>query len=507
MKESQAFGLLVLVTATAGLAAVLSSRLGDRIKIPLPVVFLVGAALARLLVGALHPPPDRVVERVVTIALLLVLFDGGRQIGWSRFRAAAMPIAIVGVLGTFLTVGAIGLLVHVAFRLDWYLALLVATAVSPTDPAVVFSVLGQREIAGRSSTILEGESGANDPVGISLMVSLIAAGGVSASALGHVGTAFLLQMSVGASVGILGGLAVRWHVRHVSLPSEGLYPLRTLAAVMVLFGIATVAHGSGFLAVFVAGVVLGDAPGPYKREIERFHAALASLGEIVAFLVLGLAIDLNALTHTNVWLPGLIIGTALALIVRPLLVGICLLPARLRRNEQAFVLFAGLKGAVPILLATFILAAHTPHAERLFGIVVVVVLFSVIVQGSLVPAVAHRLRLPMRLLEPEPWALGVRLRNEPEATHRLTIAADSAADGHTIAEFEQLTDQAQIGLVVRDSSLVPINNETRLRAGDTVLVLVDTDHHLDKVLQATTTPTQPKNPANSPVPQNDNPKS
>jgi cell volume regulation protein A len=507
MKESQAFGLLVLVAAAAGLTAVLSSRLGDRIRIPMPVVFLVGAALARLLVGGLRAPPDRLVERVVTIALLLVLFDGGRQIGWSRFRAAAAPIAIVGVLGTFLTVAAIGLLVHLAFGLDWYLALLVSTAVSPTDPAVVFSVLGQREIAGRSSTILEGESGANDPVGISLMVSLIAAGGVSASALGHVGISFLLQMSVGALVGILGGLAVRWHTGHVSLPSEGLYPLRTLAAVMVLFGIATVAHGSGFLAVFAAGVVLGDAPGPYKREIERFHAALASLGEIVAFLLLGLAIDLNTLTHTNVWLPGLIIGTALALVIRPLLVGICLLPARLRRNEQAFVLFAGLKGAVPILLATFILAAHTPHAERLFGIVVVVVLFSVIVQGSLVPTVAYRLRLPMRLIEPAPWALGVRLHNEPEATHPITIAADSAAVGHTVAEFEQLTDHAQIGLIVRDSSLVPINNETRLRAGDTVLVLVHTDHHLDKILQATTTPTPPKNPANSHAPQNDNPTS
>ena len=497
MKESQAFGLLVLVTAGAGLAAVLLSRLAVRIKVPLPVMFLVGAAVARLLVDDLHAPPHRAVERVVTIALVLVLFDGGRQIGWSRFRQAAAPIAIVGVLGTFLTVGATGVLVHLAFGLDWYLALLIATAVSPTDPAVVFSVLGQREIAGRSSTILEGESGANDPVGIALMVSLIAAGGVSTSALGHVGTTFVVQMSVGAAVGILGGLGTGWHMRHVSLPSEGLYPLRTLAAVMVLFGVASVARGSGFLAVFVAGIVLGDRPGPYKREIERFHAALASLGEIVAFLVLGLAIDLNTLTHTNVWIPGLIIGAALAVIIRPVLIGLCLLPARLTRNEQAFVLFAGLKGAVPILLATFILATHNLHAQRLFGIVVVVVLFSVIVQGSLVLTVAQRLRLPMRILEPEPWALGVRLRNEPEGVHRLTIATDSLADGRTIGEIEQLTDHAQIGLVVRDSTLVPINSDTRLRAGDTVLALADNKDDLDK---ATTTATQPKNPPGNPRP-------
>ncbi len=492
MKESEAFGLLVLVTAGAGLLAVLSNRLGDRIKMPLAVVFLVGAALARLLVGDLHRPPDHVVERVVTIALLLVLFDGGRQIGWSRFREAAAPIAVVGVLGTFLTVAAAGLLIHLAFGLTWYLALLVATAVSPTDPAVVFSVLGQREIAGRSSTILEGESGANDPVGIALMVSLIASGGVSAGALGHVGTSFLLQMSVGAAVGTLGGLGLGWHMRHVSLPSEGLYPLRTLTAVLVLFGVASVAHGSGFLAVFVSGIVLGDQRAPYKREIERFHAALASLGEIVAFIVLGLMIDLHTLTHTNVWVPGLVIGAALTVVIRPALVGLCLLPARLRRNEQTFVLLSGLKGAVPILLAIYILAAHPPHAERLFGIVVVVVLFSVVVQGSLVPALAERLRLPIRVHEPEPWAFGVRLRDEPEGAHQLIIAAGSPAANRTVGELEQLTDHARISLLVRDATLVPISGDTWLRADDIVLVLAELESDLDKLIHATTISSTPE---------------
>jgi cell volume regulation protein A len=367
VKESQTFGLLVLVAAGGGLLAVLSNRLAERIKVPLPVLFLVAAAAARLLISSVHPPHDRVVERVVTIALLMVLFDGGTHIGWSRFREAAAPIAIVGVLGTFLTVAATGLLIHLAFGLTWYLALLVATAVSPTDPAVVFSVLGQREIAGRSSTILEGESGANDPVGIALMVSLIASGGVSAEALTHVGTSFLLQMGVGAAVGILGGRALGWHMRHVSLPSEGLYPLRTLAGVLVLFGIASVAHGSGFLAVFTAGIVIGDTPAPYKREIDRFHTALASLGEIVAFIGLGLMIDLSTLVHSNVWIPGVIIGAALAVLIRPVLVGLCLLPARLRRSEQVFVLFCGLKGAVPILLAIYLLAAHPGSSSLWFS--------------------------------------------------------------------------------------------------------------------------------------------
>jgi cell volume regulation protein A len=362
-----------------------------------------GAAVAVQVIPALHAPPQQAVERVVTVALVCILFDGGMHIGWSRFRSAAVPIAVVGVLGTFLTVAAGAVLVHLAFGLAWYVSLLVATAVAPTDPAVVFSVLGQREVSGRSGTILEGESGANDPVGIALMASLITAGSLSVGAFAQVGGEFLLQMGVGAAVGVLGGRALLWFTRRVPLPGEGLYPLRTLASALLLFGIAALAHGSGFLAVFTAGIVLGDGRAPYKREIERFHSALASLAEIAAFAVLGLTINLAELARADVWIPGLILGAALAFVIRPVLVGLCLIPARLKSNERNFVLFAGLKGAVPILLGSFLLAAHIPGAQRLYGIVIVVVVFSVVVQGSLVPAAARLLQVQMRAVEPQPW--------------------------------------------------------------------------------------------------------
>jgi potassium/hydrogen antiporter len=178
----------------------------------------------------------------------------------------------------------LAVLAHGLFGLDWRAALLVGTALAPTDPAVVFSVLGRREVAGRSGTILEGESGANDPVGIALLASLLTAGpaaGLDAAA--SVAAEFLLQLAVGAAVGVAGGALLVGFMRRVPLPSEGLYPLRVLAGVLVIYGTATVAHGSGFLAVFVAGILAGDARAPYKGEIERFHGALASLAEIVAF--------------------------------------------------------------------------------------------------------------------------------------------------------------------------------------------------------------------------------
>jgi potassium/hydrogen antiporter len=385
----------------------------------------------------------------------------------------------VGVLGTFLSVAASAVLAHAAFGFDWYLSLLLATAVAPTDPAVVFSVLGQREISGRSGTILEGESGANDPVGIALMASLITAGGVSGGAFADVGLEFSLQMALGLVGGVLGGRLMLGFMRRVPLPSEGLYPVRVLASMFVLFGVVTLVHGSGFLAVFVAGVVLGDERAPYKREIERFHSAAASLGEIVAFVVLGLTVDLDVLSRSDVWVPGLVLGLALALVIRPACVGLCLIPARLEARESAFVLFAGLKGAVPILLGSFILLAHVAQAERLYGIVVVVVVFSVVAQGSLVPAATSVLRIPTRTVEPEPWSLGVRLRDEPGGAHRFTVAEGAPADRATIQDLTRLPEDVWVSFIVREQQLVSVRPDTELRAGDEVLVLADPDREDD----------------------------
>jgi cell volume regulation protein A len=364
-------------------------------------LLLVAAAVAVKVIPDLHTPPQQTVERVVTIALLCILFDGGLHIGRRRFRSAARPIIVVGSLGTFLTAGATAIFVHYAIGVNWYPSVLLATAVAPTDPAVVFSVLGQREVSGTSGTILEGESGANDPVGIALLVSLISAGGLSGRAFGHVVGEFALQMAVGTAIGVVGAMALLWFIRTIRLPSAALYPLRTLAGAFALYGVATLAHGSGFLAVFVAGIVLGDEPVPHRREIRGFHAALASLGEIVAFIVLGLTVDLAELRHVDVWVPGLIVGAVLAFVIRPILVAGCLSGAGLVGNEKLFVLFAGLKGAVPILLGTFLLTAGLADAKRLYGIVVVVVVFSVVVQGSLIPTVARLLGVPMRAGAPE----------------------------------------------------------------------------------------------------------
>lgn len=486
MTDVVPFGLIVLVLAAAGLLAVLSNRVSERFHVPAPAIFLLAAAATVSVRPELAVSPIAV-ERTVTVAIAVILFDGGLHIGWPRLRRSFVAVLAVGVLGTLATAVALAMLAHFAFGLGWWVASLLGTALAPTDPAVVFSVLSQREVAGRTGTILEGESGANDPVGIALLASLVTAGALSWSTAGGVATEFGLQMAVGAVVGVVGGRALLHFMRRVALPSEALYPLRTFAGGLVIFGLATVLHGSGFLAIFVAGLLLGDVRAPYKGEIERFVAALASLGEIVAFVIFGLTVDLDTLARTDVWVPGLVVAAVLALVVRPVVVGMTLLPVDLRRNERIFVLWSGLKGAVPLLLGSFLVTANVPEAGRLYGIIIVVVVFSVLVQGGLVPAVAHRLGIAMHAVEPEPWALGVRLRDEPEGVHQFTVTPDATANGLRISDLPFDFDDLWISFVIRAGVLVPVRGNTTLQPGDEVLVLADSRHY-DELAAAFTKP-------------------
>jgi cell volume regulation protein A len=473
MDDSVRFGALVLATAVAGLLAVQSHRLSERLRVPTPAFFLVAAAIA----GRWVPEPHhQTVERVVTVALVVILFDGGLHIGAARFRSAAGGILALGVVGTFVTVAGAALLAHALLDVNWYLSALLATAVAPTDPAVVFSVLGQREIEGRTGTLLEGESGANDPVGIALMAGLLGAGSLSGSALGHVAGTFALQMAVGTGVGLVGGRLLLQLMRRVALPSEGLYSVRVLLAAGAIFGLASLLHGSGFLAVFVTGMLLGDERAPYKREIERFHAALASLGEVVAFAFFGLTVDPSVLSRADVWLPGLALGVALAVVLRPLLVGPLLLSPRLfrprlRKREAGFVLLSGLKGAVPLLLGSLLLPED--HGARLYGVVTVVVLVSVVAQGTMVPTMARLLGVRMRTVEPEPFSLGVRFRDEPRGAYRVRVSSGSVAEGCAIADVPGLAEGTWVSLVLRDGAIVPVRGDTVLEARDDVLLLVD----------------------------------
>lgn len=397
MHEVTRFGAIVLLVSGAFFVAVLSNKLSERLRVPAAAFFLLAAALASDLWPELGDKLSILsVERIAVVALVVILFDGGMRVGWNRFRESAVPIVSLGLVGTFATAGLMTAAAHYLLDFSWETSGLLGAALAPTDPAVMFSVFGRKEISGRTGTILEGESGANDPVGIALMIAAVSLAQADSTSLAGAVGEFVLELGLGVVFGVVGAYVLMLIVRRIVLPNPALYPLRTLAFAGVIYGAATIAHGSGFLAVYIAGILIGDAEIPAKRGIERFHTSLASLAEIVVFIALGLTVDLTELGKNNLWLDGLVLAVVLAFVARPLAVGPLLLPARLTSGERLFVMWSGLKGAVPILLASFAVLGGVEDAGRIYGIVFVVVAFSVVLQGASIPYAAARLGVPMR---------------------------------------------------------------------------------------------------------------
>lgn len=461
MTEITDFGLIVLVVAAGFVLALAATKLTRWFPVPTPVLLLVTAAVASDVFPGLAHLSIVDVERIAVVALVVILFDGGMHVGRRRFRAAALPIAGLGVLGTFATAGVIAVVAHELFDFGWTTAGILGAALAPTDPAVMFSVLGKREIAGRTGTILEGEAGANDPVGIALMIGMIELATHADATFWVVVREFVVEMAVGLAIGAAASWLLLPLMRKVSLPSHALYPILTLAAAGAIYGVTAVAHGSGFLAVFVAGLLIGDARAPYKLEIEHFHTSLASLAEIVVFVGLGLTIDLTGLDAERVWLDGFLLALVLAFFARPLVVGLLLLPARLRWGERLFVMWGGLKGAVPILLAAFAVLEGVGQADRIYGIVFVVVTFSVAVQGTSIPFVAPRLGVPMR-------------DAEPQGTARFVVTPGSHAEGRRVRNLP-LGERSWIDRIERGGSALRVRGSSLLESGDAVTVITDVE--------------------------------
>ena len=457
MDETSDFAVIVLVAALALFLAILLRSLTARFALPAAALFLVLPPLAAEAFPSLGNALSIVeVERITTVALIVILFDGGLHIGLRRFRQSAGPILSLGVVGTFATAALLAAAGHWLLGLHWTLAGLVGAALAPTDPAVTFSVFGNREIRGRSGTILEGESGANDPVGIALMIGMIEFATEEGSSFWVVVDEFVVEMAVGVAVGVAAALLLLPLLRRLTLPEPSLYPLRVLAGAGVVYGASALLHGSGFIAVFVAGILLGDQAMPRKGEIERFTVGLASLAEITAFVALGLTIDLDTLNDGGLWLDGTILFLLLTLVIRPLAVGPLLLLARLRPGERIFVMFGGLKGAVPILLAALAVIAHVEHETYLYGVVYVVVLFSVAIQGTAMPAMAERLGIPFRAVA-----------HESAEARAFTVARSAFADGRPVDELP-LAERAWVGGVLRDGSRMPVSGELVLAPGDRI---------------------------------------
>lgn len=380
----------ILLASVGALLLLLVNQGARRWSLPAPALFL---GLGILVNGWSHVVDVRVhmtdVAAVGSVALVLILFEGGFSGGFSRARSAIGPILGLGIIGTFATTAALAAAAHYIGGLAWAASVILGIALAPTDPAAVFSILGNRDVEGRSSAVIEGESGVNDPVSIALMAGALAYLAGAGSVL-HVGVELARELVVGLLLGVLfgrGGAALLGRVR---LGSESLFPFAAIAMAFLVYSATNMMHGSGYLAVFVAGMIMGDRLRAH-HNIEALVSLCSALAEIAMFTLLGMTVALEKLG--DAFGTGLIVFGVLTLVIRPLTTALLLVPTRLSRAERIFIGWGGLRGAVPILLAAFAVLEHVPDASRVYSIVFVAVAASICIQGGTIPTLIDRLGL------------------------------------------------------------------------------------------------------------------
>ncbi|AVT41828.1 potassium/proton antiporter [Plantactinospora sp. BB1] len=457
----------LLIGAAVLLVAVGAVRLSTRLGVPSLLVYLaIGVAIGESGLGIRFDDAE-LTRALGFCALIVIIAEGGLTARWSTLRPVLGISVTLATVGVVVSIGVVGVVVHALLGLDWRLALLYGAVLSSTDAAAVFATLRWLRLPRRLVATLEAESGMNDAPVVLLVVLLS-----TSSLAGHVWWYEVLlvcyELAVGAVLGFGVGMLGRWTLRRAALPSSGLYPIAAVGLTVLAYGVATVLHASGFIAVYVAGVVLGNSRLPHRQAILGFADGLAWLAQIGLFVLLGLLSSPGRLEDA-LW-PAVVTGLALTFLARPLSVLVSVAGFRVGLREQAYLSWAGLRGAVPIVLATIPLSEGLPGADLLFDTVfVLVVIFTLVQAGTLAP-VARRLGIiaPAELTE---------LRVETAPLERmqadllqLEIPPGSRLVGVHLDEL-RLPVGASVTLVSRDGVGFVPGPDTRLKVGDSLLIV------------------------------------
>jgi len=475
---------LVLSAALLLFGSILISAASSRIGAPVLLVFLILGMLA----GEEGPGNIRfhnfqLAYVIGTVALAIILLDGGLRTRFETFRVGLWPALSLATFGVVITSAIVGVFTAWLLDLDLLQGLLVGAIVGSTDAAAVFSLLHGRgmNLEQRVGVTLEIESGTNDPMAIFLTIILIAAlsTGDSIFELGSV-IYFIQQMGLGAIAGFLGGKILVYLVNRVILPS-GIYPLLVTTGGLTVYALTNSIDGSGFLAIYITGLILGNSRLHSSQNILRVHDGLAWLSQISMFLILGLLVTPSALL---ILAPAaLLIALVLIFVARPLAVVICLAPFRFSWKEQAYISWVGLRGAVPIILALFPLLAGLENAYTYFNIAFFVVLVSLLVQGWSVAPTARLLKLGIPKA-PEPvMQMDTAIPGHPECDILVyRLAENSALQDRSPAQIA-LPGSARITAIIRDGKIFDPADVTRLQAGDYVHIIVESEEvdHLNQL--------------------------
>ncbi len=464
-------GTVLLAGALVLLAAVFAVRLSLRTGLPSLLLYLgLGLAIGERGLG-LDFDDQQLTGVLGYAALVLILAEGGLTTRWARIRPTIGPAAALSTIGTVVSVAVTGAAAHVLLGMAWPTALLVGAVVSSTDAAAVFSVLRGLPLPQRLVGMLEAESGLNDAPVVIAVVALTELA-THDGAAGHPWWVLALEaageLAVGAVVGLAVGRLGAEALRRVALPSSGLYPIAVLAIVVVGYGTADVLHGSGFLATYVSALVLGNLRLPHGAAVRGFAEGLGWLAQIGLFVLLGLLADPNRLPEQV--LPAVIVGLVLLLVARPLSVVASVSWFRVPWRDQAFLSWAGLRGAVPVVLATIPVTAGLDDATGVFDLVFVLVVVFTVVQGPTLPWMARRLRLTDDVVSVDLDVESSPLGALDADVVQLRIGPTSRLHGVEIFEL-RLPDRCNITLVVRDGDAFVPNPRTMLRHGDELILV------------------------------------
>ena len=443
---------LILLTGALFLLSLLASTISARLGLPLLLVFLaLGMLAGEDGPGGIHFDDVEITYAIGTVALLVILFNGGLCTEIGSFRVGLWPALWLATVGVVVSAALTGLAAMWFLNVGWLEGMLVGAIVGSTDAAAVFTILHSRglQLKERVDATLQIESGANDPMAIFLTVALVGLLAADSAELNWtVLVTFAEQMGIGAAIGLGGAWALAWLINRINHLNASLYPLMALSGVLLIFGATAIAGGSGYLAVYFAGILLNSRPLRNIEDIRRFHDGLAWLSQMSMFLILGLLITPHQLLPLVV--PSLLIAGALILVARPVAVFLCLLPFRFAWREQLFIGWVGLRGAVPIILALFPWLADLENYRLYFNIAFFIVLLSLVIQGWTVAPAARLLKLEV---PPTIQAVGQRIPLDwpGPANYELVsyrVMADSLAAGHVLADLN-LPDQVRPAAVVR----------------------------------------------------------
>jgi cell volume regulation protein A len=461
-----AFGALLAIS-------VLFSRASARTGVPLTLVFLgIGMLAGSEGVGGIAFRDYDVALWLGTAALAFILFDGGLNTSITAMRGVLVPSITLATVGVVITAGLLAGLGH-AVGLDWSTALMIGAIMSSTDAAAVFSVLRASgvHLKRRVGMTLELESGLNDPVAVIMTAVVLTtlSSGVRPSPV-VTALAVMGELAIGAFAGFVIGRGARWVMRHFVVRPSGLVPAFTIATASLAYAVPALMDGSGFLSVYVAGIVLGNERLPYHTSVQRVHDTLAWLSQIGMFLVLGLLVFPSRVIEVAG--EGLGLALVLALVARPMAVTVCLLPFGYRWRDIVFISLVGLRGAVPIVLATLPVIMHVPRAEYVFNVVFIMVVANALLQGAPVPWLSRQFRVESA----EPPAAPALLEIEgpsPFDREIRSYAIDDALPicGAPVATLP-LPDTVTVMLVIRETQLLTPAAELVLATGDHVYLLV-----------------------------------